>query len=63
MICGNCKCYSSYQTHARTGRCRRYNIVVQLRTRCLDKQNYSCKCMVRECMDRKGDMNDWEGVL
>ena len=55
MICGNCKCYTGYQFHAETGRCRRYNITVQLRTKCLEKKDYACKCLVRECMDRKGD--------
>ena len=58
MICGNCKCYSALQFHAEVGRCRRYNITVQLRTTCLEKPNYSCKCLVQECMDRKGDSDE-----
>ena len=55
MICGNCKCYSPFQFHAETGRCRRYNVTVQLRTVCLDKAQYECKCMIEDCMERKGD--------
>lgn len=56
MICGNCKCYSPLQFHAETGRCRRYNVIVQLRTECLNKKHFKCNCMVMECMDRKGDV-------
>ena len=54
MICGQCKCYTAFQFHAETGRCRRFNITVQLRTRCVDRPVYTCKCMVEECMDRDG---------
>ena len=54
MLCGNCKCYSALQFHAETGRCRRYNVIVQLRTTCLDEKHYirKCKCLMTECMDR-----------
>ena len=54
LICGNCKCYTAYQFHAETGRCRRYNITVQLRTKCLDIPDYKCNhCIVSECMDKR----------
>lgn len=54
MICGNCKCYQGYQFHAEIGRCKRYNITVQLRTQCLNKQDYTCKCLNNQCMDKRG---------
>ena len=56
MLCGDCKCYSPYQFHAEIGRCRRYNVTVQLRTECLEKKDVKCKCTLKECMDRiEGD--------
>ena len=52
MICGNCKCYTAFQFHAETGRCRKYNVTVQLRTECLEREHYICVCSFKECMDR-----------
>ena len=53
-LCGNCMCYSGFRFDAEIGRCRRFNITVQLRTRCVNRPLWKCKCMVEECMDRRG---------
>ena len=53
MICGQCKCYSGFRFDAEIGRCRRFNITVQLRTECVNRPHYKCKCMLEDCMDRK----------
>ena len=54
MICGQCKCYSGFRFDAEIGRCRRFNITVQLRTECLEKPRYECRCMRTDCIDKKG---------
>ena len=53
LICGNCKCYTAFRFDAEVGRCRKYNIVTQLRTECLNRKEWKCKCMNTECMEKR----------
>lgn len=52
MICGNCKCFTSFGYWSDNGICRKYNKHTQLRTQCLKEEVVVCNCMISECMDR-----------
>ena len=52
LICGNCKCFTSFGYWSDNGICRKYNRHTQLRTPCLKEELVVCNCMITECMDR-----------